>query len=126
MTGSVSGTVFSPSTGVAGNLLTPGTYNIFLFGVLYNGTTVTTNTSLTFGVASHPTTNPTTGSTIITSLNIGGYTVIGSSISSLSFSPSFVFTVTTSAYYYGFVTSTVNSTNGTFAIGVKSCLVRVA
>jgi hypothetical protein len=126
VTGTVSGNAFSPSTGVTGNFLTPGIYMICLTGYLYNGASTVSTTNLTFGVVSSTFTNPNSGNTTINSISLGGYTIIGSSINSLTFNPTLIFYAATSLYYYGFVSSAVVSTNGTLNVGVTTtAIVRI-
>ena len=98
---------------------------ISIYAYMYNAAGVTTTSLLNIGVASNSSTNP-TGSTNISSI-VTGCTVVGSSISTQTFYPTFYFYVPTSAYYYGFVGSTVQSTNGSFTVGLRvTSLVRIS
>ena len=127
MSGAVAGTVYAPGTGSAGNFLSPGTYIISLFFVFYNSNATTTTTiTINFGVSSNSSTTPTTGGTNIINFTAGGFT-LSNLINSTSFTQNFVFTVTSSAYYYGFISSASPSTTGVFAIGIKTInIVRIA
>ena len=99
---------------------------ISIYAYMYNATGVTTTSLLTIGVTSNSTTNPSSGSSNISSI-VTGCTVVGSSISTQTFFPTFYFYVPTSAYYYGFVGSTVQNTNGNFTVGLRvTSLVRIS
>ena len=98
---------------------------ISIYAYMYNASGVTTTSLLTIGVASNSTTNPTNSNNI--SNIVTGCTVVGSTISTQTFFPTFYFFVPTSAYYYGFIGSTVQSTNGSFTVGLRvTSLVRIS
>ncbi len=120
-------TVYSPSAGEPGNLLTPGTYIVTLYGFIFFTTTTTTVSALTIGIGSNTSTNP-VGFTNVKNVSVGISSTTASSNGTFAYWPCFVFTVTTTAYYYAYVTSSSGSLNaGSYGIGARvTSLVRIA
>ena len=111
--------VFAPSTGVAGNLLTPGIYIVTIYAFIFFSGVTTSTSAFTAGIARNVSTNP-VGFDDINNVSVG---VGGSNIQTGTYAywPTFVFTVPSTAYYYTYVTSSSGSMNaGTYGIGVRT------
>ena len=119
-------TVFSPATGEAGNLLTPGVYIVSIYAYLFFSGASSTSSAFTVGIGSNTSTNP-AGFTNVNSITLGiGINPIGSG--TYAYWPCFVFSVPSNAYYYTYVSSIAGSLNaGSYGIGARTTsIVRIA
>ena len=107
--------VYSPSTGVTGNFLTPGNYTASIYSAIYVDTASASTTSVSFGIISNSSTNPAGGSSAATPISLG-VQLNNTAYSIASFFPTFTFTVTTSGYYYSYMNASGGSLSGTYVI----------
>ena len=124
-------TVYSPGTGVAGNLLTPGVYMISMYNYQATNTSATaSNMNLAFGVCRSTGTAPATNTLVDRVVLASVQTSTGGDVK--AYFPTFVFTVTTNGYYYAFTSAgltgipTVTGAGATYTIGARiTSLVRI-
>ena len=97
----------------------------FLAYIYVDSASSTMNGIVTFGITSNASTNPSGGNSIAV-INTGTY-LTSTGINTMNYFPTFTFTVTTSAYYYGYMSKPVDgSLSGTYVIGARTTsLVRV-
>ena len=97
----------------------------FLAYIYVDSASSTLNGIVTFGITSNASTNPSGGNSIAV-INTGTY-LTSTGINTMNYFPTFTFTVTTSAYYYGYMSKPVDgSLSGTYVIGARTTsLVRV-
>ena len=110
--------VYSPSTGVTGNYLTPGIYIacLYIYCFPYNGSIV--NTTLNYGIVSNASSSPPGGS--IVNYITTGIALVNTSYNTYFGYPSFIFSVGTTGYYYSYVTTTGGSLTGTYGLGIRT------
>ncbi len=91
------------------------------YAYIYVDATSTLSGLVSFGITSNVSTNPAGGSGVVTPINTGVYLTTGG-VNTMSYSPTFTFTVTTSAYYYSYMSKPVDGTlsGNAYVIGVRT------
>ena len=110
--------VFSPSTGVAGNLLTPGIYIACLYVYCFPYPGAIVNTTLNYGITSNSSSSPPGGS--IVNFITTGIALVQSSYNTYLGYPSFIFSVGTTGYYYSYITTSGGALTGTYGLGIRT------
>lgn len=110
--------VYSPSTGVAGNLLTPGIYIacLYVYCFPYPGSSV--NTTLNYGITTNSSSSPGGGSII--NFVTSGISLANTYNNTFLGNPSFIFTVPTTAYCYSYAVTSGGSLTGTYGLGIRT------
>ena len=90
------------------------------YAYIYVETASSLNGLVSLGITSNVSTSPAGGSNAVNPINTG-ITLISSGFNTGSYFPSFNFTVTTSGYYYSFISKASDgSLTGTYVIGART------
>jgi len=109
-----SSATYTPSTEIASNYLTNGIYLISLLGYYTSSGNSSTYLSLAFTVAVTSNNSISPGGAIVQGISMNN--VIGNTLTNhvvSLYTPTFVVTVTSPTYYYGYANITISSGSGT-------------
>lgn len=102
--------IYSPSTGVSGNFLTPGIYTMSIYAVIYVDSASTFTGGIIMGISSNSSTTPAGGANISGCAISFGINLTSAANGIWTSFPTFTFEVTTSAYYYSFMQTAASIT----------------